>query len=59
MRERRSEIEYQRATGTTITDKESDRQNKSDRDRERERGGAYLPSLACQTLLGESLQRDC
>ena len=41
MRERQNEIEHQRATVTTVTDKESDRESKSDKesknDRERER----------------------
>ena len=36
--ERQSEREYQRATVTTVTDKESDREGKSDSESEREGG---------------------
>ena len=41
--ERQSEIDYQRATVTTVTDKKSAREGKSDSERERERERGEVP----------------
>ena len=58
--ERQSEIEYQRATVTTVTDKKSDREGKSDsgRERERESGGRCLSRVRTETESGRETERD-
>ena len=54
--ERQSEIEYQRATVTIVTDRESDREGKSDSERERE--GGCLRSVRTEKESGRETERD-
>ena len=62
MRERQNEIEHQRATVTTVTDKESDRESKSDKesknDRERERDRGGVSGARTETETGRETERD-
>ena len=51
---RHSEIEYQRATVTTVTVKESDREGKSDS----ERGGGCLSRVRTEIESGRETERD-